>query len=338
VRFASRRPLLRCGTRAWSGRPIAPRQHSKGPVDWGPASSVTAWQGGPWARARAGGGGAGDGAKRGRKKAAKAPGPRGAAGGAVAHFRPADLSGVAVESNVLAGAMVHFCCCRKSGHSKAELEGIVKRLGGEVSPPRTWRRRRRPGAACPAPRSRGRLALWLAIAGSEKKASAGSSAALFEAWDVAGRSRKGLRRARAQVAQNHYNGVTHVIASPAEAKGPEWRMWVSKDVISLDWLLQCSTKKAYVRLCPRHYLARDPAAIAADPRVDCYGDECGPPPALQSVSAWGLVGACIRGGAGALAPSGSAYIFGEALESCCRPTKDPSSSLHPHAAGVRRCA
>jgi len=83
------------------------------------------------------------------------------------------------------------------------------------------------------------------------------------------------------VAQNHCSGVTHVIASPAEAEGYEWRTWVNKDVIRLDWLLQCSAEKAYVRLCPRHYLARDPAAIAADPRVDCYGDECGPPPAWQ---------------------------------------------------------
>ena len=107
-----------------------------------------------WACERAGGGGDGDGTKRGRKKAAKAPGSRRAAGGAVAHFRPEDLSGVAVETDVLAGKMVHFCCCRKSGHSKAELEGIVKRLGGEVrSSLCTQSQTRCHGIACPVTRS-----------------------------------------------------------------------------------------------------------------------------------------------------------------------------------------
>ncbi len=274
----------------------AARQHSKGPMDWGPASPAPLWEGGPRARARAGGGGGdGGGTKRGCKKAAKAPGSRRAAGGAVAHFRPSNLSDVTVETDVLAGKMVHFCCCRKSGHCKAELEGIVKRLGGKVrSPLCNQSSRRRLGVACAVPCSRRTpvCALWLATAGSERKASAGSSAALSEASDVAGCSRKGARRPRAQVAQNHCSGVTHVIASPAEAEGPEWRMWVNKDVIRLDWLLQCSTERAYVRLRPRHYLARDPAAIAADPRVDCYGDECGPPPAWQSncISAWGRWG------------------------------------------------
>ena len=284
---------MRCGTRAWSGRPIAPRQADVSRTGEGASTARGRWTGHSqpcsvmggrsWACERAGGGGDGDGTKRGRKKAAKAPGSRRAAGGAVAHFRPEDLSGVAVETDVLAGKMVHFCCCRKSGHSKAELEGIVKRLGGEVrssSAPRV-----KHDATALHVRSRaaagGRSTPRLATAGSEKKASAGSSAALSEASDVAGRSRRGARRARAQVAQNHYRGVTHVIASPAEAEGYEWRMWVNKDVIRLDWLLQCSAEKAYVRLCPRHYLARDPAAIAADPRVDCYGDECGPPPAWQ---------------------------------------------------------
>ncbi len=72
-------------------------------------------------------------------------------------------------------------------------------------------------------------------------------------------------------------------AARARAGGAEPLQVAQNHVIRLDWLLQCSAEKAYVRLRPRHYLARDPAAIAADPRVDCYGDECGPPPAWQSV-------------------------------------------------------
>ena len=84
-----------------------------------------------------------------------------------------------------------------------------------------------------------------------------------------------------------------MIASPAaEAEGEEWRRRVrhGRDIISLDWLLECSAQKAHVRLCPRHYLTRNPAAIAADPLVDCYGDECGPLPALHGAGGRMLLG------------------------------------------------
>lgn len=69
----------------------------------------------------------------GRKKAVKkAKAKESGAGGVVAHLRPADLSGVDVESEALAGAVVYFFNCGRSGHSKAELEALVKRLGGTV--------------------------------------------------------------------------------------------------------------------------------------------------------------------------------------------------------------
>jgi len=183
--------------------------HTPGPAGQSPRASTATGQwtgaqpallgmgGRPWARARAGGGG--DGTKRGRKNAAKAPGPRRAAGGTVAQFCPCDLSDVAVETDVLAGAMVHFCCCRKSGHCKAGLEGIVKRLGGKVRSSLCSQSQTHLSVACPVPRSCRRpvRALgWPPQAPIE--ASAGSSAALSETSDVAGRSRRGARRARAR--------------------------------------------------------------------------------------------------------------------------------------------
>ncbi len=52
------------------------------------------------------------------------------------HFRPADLSGVQVESDALQGAVFYFFNCglpgRSRAESKSELEGLVKRLGGTV--------------------------------------------------------------------------------------------------------------------------------------------------------------------------------------------------------------
>ncbi|CAD7697057.1 unnamed protein product [Ostreobium quekettii] len=48
----------------------------------------------------------------------------------VQHFLPADVSGVAVESDVLAGSAVCFLDYGK--HKKHELEAIVRRLGGKV--------------------------------------------------------------------------------------------------------------------------------------------------------------------------------------------------------------
>ena len=54
------------------------------------------------------------------------------------HFRPADLSGVEVESDALKGAVFYFFNCALPGKSraasKAELEGMVKRLGGTARP------------------------------------------------------------------------------------------------------------------------------------------------------------------------------------------------------------
>ena len=56
----------------------------------------------------------------------------------VEHFRPADLSGVEVESDALKGAVFYFFNCGLPGKSraasKAELEGMVKRLGGTARP------------------------------------------------------------------------------------------------------------------------------------------------------------------------------------------------------------
>ena len=45
-------------------------------------------------------------------------------------FMPTDLSGVAVEADVLVGVSVAFC--DYGGHGKAELESLVKRMGGTV--------------------------------------------------------------------------------------------------------------------------------------------------------------------------------------------------------------
>lgn len=60
----------------------------------------------------------------------------------VEHFRPADLSGVEVESDALKGAVFYFFNCGLPGKSraasKAELEGMVKRLGGTARPCRLW--------------------------------------------------------------------------------------------------------------------------------------------------------------------------------------------------------
>ena len=71
--------------------------------------------------------------RAGRKKAVKkAKAKEGGAGGVVAHLRPADLSGVDVESEALAGAVVYFFNCGRCGRSKAALEALVKRLGGTV--------------------------------------------------------------------------------------------------------------------------------------------------------------------------------------------------------------
>ena len=82
---------------------------------------------------RKGEGGA-TGRRRGGSKTAKAAKARRASGGVVEHFRPADLSSVEVESDALNGAVFYFFNCGRSGHSKAELEGLVKRLGGTVRP------------------------------------------------------------------------------------------------------------------------------------------------------------------------------------------------------------
>lgn len=46
-------------------------------------------------------------------------------------FLPTDVSGIAVEADVLAGATVAFI--DYGDRSKAELEGLVRRLGGKVS-------------------------------------------------------------------------------------------------------------------------------------------------------------------------------------------------------------
>lgn len=60
----------------------------------------------------------------------------------VEHFRPADLSGVEVESDALKGAVFYFFNCGLPGKSRAEskaaLEGVVKRLGGTVRPGKPW--------------------------------------------------------------------------------------------------------------------------------------------------------------------------------------------------------
>lgn len=50
----------------------------------------------------------------------------------VEHLRPTDLSGVEVESEALQGATVYLFNYERSGHTKAELEALVKRLGGQV--------------------------------------------------------------------------------------------------------------------------------------------------------------------------------------------------------------
>ena len=89
----------------------------------------------------------------GRKKAVKkAKAKESGAGGVVAHLRPADLSGVDVESEALAGAVVYFFNCGRSGRSKPELEALVKRLGGTV-------RRLQGCCSCPCT---GRCCMWTA--------------------------------------------------------------------------------------------------------------------------------------------------------------------------------
>ncbi|KAK9834174.1 hypothetical protein WJX81_005346 [Elliptochloris bilobata] len=79
-------------------------------------------------------GGSSHGGGKSKKAAAAAKARRASgAGGVVEHFRPADLNGVQVETDALAGAVVYFFNCGRSGRSKAELEGLVKRLGGQTS-------------------------------------------------------------------------------------------------------------------------------------------------------------------------------------------------------------
>jgi len=270
----------RCSSTSTACQPLVRAVRRRRPTEAPPATA-----------ARPNGVGGGGGAERSREPAARIRSCR------LGPAEPADLRDVLVESDALADALMYFDCCSKSEHSKATREGIVKRLGGTV---RFRWTRVEDGALVLHVWSRvaGRGRSALSLAGQRRLrqgAIAASPVALPRASEAAGDSRRGVFAARAQVAQHHCPAVTHVIASPAEAEGLVWeRMWAGKDVISLDWLLQCNAETQRVPLCPQHYLAGGPAAIAADLGVEAVAverapaalpAEAGPPEAAAAGSA-----------------------------------------------------
>lgn len=75
--------------------------------------------------------------------------------------------------------------------------------------------------------------------------------------------------------QNYIPRVTHVIAQ--DAYDPFFKARKDRvDMISVEWLLECSRTQALVPLRPHHYMHLTKETRMNVPNVCKYGDMCGP--------------------------------------------------------------
>lgn len=74
-----------------------------------------------------------------------------------------------------------------------------------------------------------------------------------------------------QVSQNYIGRVTHIIAQSAD-EGSFRARQDKRDMISLEWLLECSAQRRLVPLRPHHFLNLTRTTLEAVNDVDKFGD------------------------------------------------------------------
>ncbi|KAL4853400.1 Dynamin-related protein 5A [Chlorella vulgaris] len=67
-------------------------------------------------------------------------------------------------------------------------------------------------------------------------------------------------------------GITHILAGTASGAKVQGHIQGDRDVISINWLLECKRQGRLVPLRPRHYIHRSGSSLYQDPLVDRMGD------------------------------------------------------------------
>ena len=125
---------------------------------------------------------------------------------------------------------------------------------------------------------------------------------------------RGPGRCHAQVSQNWMPRVTHVVAQDTSSLAFQARK-DKRDMLSLDWLLECAAARRLVPPRPHHYLHLTKKSMQSVPNICKYGDMCAAssPPSLLA----GLLSL-----AQCQLASGAVSILGAKQGSC------PGSSWH----------